>query len=504
MKKLFCLWMMMLVLWPLAAVAAPLRVDGGDIVGTREDGVSIYRGIPYAAPPVGKLRWQPPQPVVPWSGVRACTDFGPSCPQPASKLSTAGPTSEDCLYLNIWAPPGNPTNAPVMVWIHGGGFTIGSAANPIYDGKNFAKRGVVLVSINYRLGPFGFLAHPWLSAESADHVSGNYGLLDQIAALHWVQRNISKFGGDPNRVTIFGESAGAVSVTALMATPASKELFSSVIAESGSAEGVRRSLAQAEQDGAALAQRLGCNDLESLRAVTPDDLLKAARPAVGLGARGTKFEPVTDGKLFPQAPGEVWEQGRMHHVRLMVGTNADEGTLFAHSYPIFTRAQYEKAFARVFGDDAGTAEPIFGLRDGETPRHGVARFVTVFAFVAPARRMARDAAREHMPVYEYHFERPVPGVLGNVLGATHAAELPYVFGTLGERYGDSDRQLSDLMMADWVRFAQGQDPWERYRPDRDNYEVFADGASMKSGLLRDACDMADRMQAHLRELLDKT
>ncbi|HEU4388948.1 MAG TPA: carboxylesterase family protein, partial [Blastocatellia bacterium] len=278
-----------------------VRVDGGTISGTASDGVRSYKGIPFAAPPVGDLRWKPPQPVVGWEGVRECTVFGPECPQapyPAGSMYYTPPQkqSEDCLYLNVWTAANAGEKRPVMVWIHGGALTRGSGAHRTYDGTSFAKKGVVLVTVNYRLGPLGYLAHPDLSAESPNHSSGNYGVLDQIAALKWVKKNIAAFGGDPNRVTIFGESAGSWSVNVLVATPLSKGLFHRAIGESGGQFGPgmrlkedRNNLPSAEKVGTAFAKAAGADSIKALRALPADKIVDV-------------FNNDTEGKKFRTQP----------------------------------------------------------------------------------------------------------------------------------------------------------------------------------------------------------
>jgi para-nitrobenzyl esterase len=274
LKPLFCCaGAVTLALCCLAFVPpGNVKVEGGLISGTTADGVRSFKGIPYAAPPVGELRWKAPQPIVSWQGVRACNAFGPDCPQaPYTQnslyYSAPRPQSEDCLYLNVWTAANANAKRPVLVWIHGGALTRGSGATPTYDGTNFAKQGVVLVTINYRLGPLGYLAHPELTSESPQHASGNYGVLDQIAALKWVQKNIAAFGGDPNNVTIFGESAGSWSVNVLVAAPLAKGLFQRAIGESGSTFGPLPKLTAAEQGGVAFAKAAGADSLQALRAV---------------------------------------------------------------------------------------------------------------------------------------------------------------------------------------------------------------------------------------------
>src|SRR6185437_5415744 len=306
--------------------------DGGRVEGTAENGLAVYRGIPFAAPPIRDLRWRAPQPVKPWRGVRRGDKFAPGCMQAAGPATAVQPPSEDCLYLNVWTPAlSSSERLPVMVWIHGGGFRAGATSEPIYDGAELAKKGVVLVSITYRLGAFGFLAHPGLSAENPEHVSGNYGLLDMIAGLHWVQRNIAAFGGDPSRVTIFGESAGGIAVSMLCASPLAKGLFSGAISESGGSFGPTRpttfpgenmkTLKQAETDGQSFIQKAGFSSIAELRK-TPADKLPS-----GFGMPGGW--PIVDGYVITGDQYELYEARKYNDVPVLVGYNSDEGASFS-------------------------------------------------------------------------------------------------------------------------------------------------------------------------------
>src|SRR5579871_6626591 len=280
-------------LWAVAicsalSAPAPVKVESGLLQGAGEDGLTVYRGIPYAAPPVGNLRWRPPQPAPKWEGVRAATEYGRACMQTNAAIKNLPAPSEDCLFVNVWTPAtGANQRLPVMVWIHGGGFTAGTPAEQLYHGEWLAKKGVVVVSVGYRLGVFGFLAHPELSAETDRHVSGNYGLLDTIAGLQWVQRNIGALGGDPKRVTVFGESAGAIAVSQLCASPLAKGLFQAAISESGGSFGPVRAgggpgenmqpLEAAEKAGAAWAQSVGASSVTELRKISAEKLQAAAQ-----------------------------------------------------------------------------------------------------------------------------------------------------------------------------------------------------------------------------------
>ena len=351
-------------------------VQGGVISGAQADGVWSYLGIPYAAPPIGELRWRPPQPVESWEGTRSCLRYGPSCPQQTSLLETAllgvGRTSEDCLYLNVWTPARSPDEKlPVMVWIHGGSFTSGSGSMPVYAGEKLAGAGdVVVVTINYRLGPFGFLAHPELSKESPRGVSGNYGLLDQIAALKWVRHNIAAFGGDPQRVTAFGESAGAISILDLMASPLAGGLFqraivqSGILLEAGLGSQTGTTLAQAEQAGEAFARRAGVDSsgaaaLAAMRGLSADELLAAAGQKGDFLTAGLSYKPVVDGYVLPDSATDVFAAGRQLDVPLLIGSNSDEGETFVAQMGSPTPAQYRAYIRAAFGESADAVLALY-------------------------------------------------------------------------------------------------------------------------------------------------
>lgn len=400
-----------------------VRLDSGLISGTSEGQISEYLGIPYAAPPIGELRWRPPQKVAAWKGLRSCEWFAPACVQSKSKHEIRR-MSEDCLYLNIWTPAKRTDEGlPVMFWIHGGAFRIGSGSFKEFQGKNLAKKGVIVVTINYRIGPLGFLAHPLLRAESEHEACGNYGLLDQIAALEWVKRNISGFGGDPNRVTIFGESAGGASVTALMISPLAKGLFSQAISESGTLFGDRYflpkangSLAQALKSGVNYAKALGCDKaddvLAALRKKSAADLIEAAK--------NFQFGPVFDDWVIPQYPEITFSSGAFVQIPLIIGVNGDEGSLWFKK---------DRAKAAQFGLDA---------------------------FVKPAYFIAGCVKK----TFFYHFSRAPATEMGKQFGSYHAAEVSYVFGTLDKSrgYNEVDFTLSEKMMNYWVNFVKTGDP----------------------------------------------
>ena len=332
MKRFFSL-AILVVGMAAAETPARVKVDGGLLQGTSADGLTVYRGIPFAAPPVGELRWRAPQPAAKWEGVKQADRFGARCYQ-GGRGAPGVDTSEDCLYLNVWSPAKSARDrVPVLVWIYGGGFSAGATSEPTYSGEKLAKRGVVLVSIAYRVGQMGFFAHPGLSAENQHHVSGNYGLLDMISGLEWVQRNIAAFGGDPHHVTIFGESAGGIAVSMLCASPLAKGLFQGAISQSGGSFGPPRPgatlpgenmkrLVDAESSGAAYARSAGAESIADLRKVTADKL-----PAGGRG--GGMSWPIIDGYVIPDDQYKLYAAGKFNDTPILVGYNSDEGQTFS-------------------------------------------------------------------------------------------------------------------------------------------------------------------------------
>jgi para-nitrobenzyl esterase len=445
-----------------AGDVAVVHLDTGIISGipgsTAE--VRVYKGIPFAAPPVGNLRWRAPQPVTRWDGVLKAEKFSPTCMQNANGPA-AQPTSEDCLYLNVWTTAKSAgERRPVMVWIYGGGFTGGSGSEPRYDGDALSQKGVVVVTFNYRLGAFGFLAHPELTKESDRRASGNYGLMDQVAALEWVQRNVSAFGGDPRKVTIFGESAGAISVADLLVSPQSKGLFIRAIGESGAWMGLgvakARQLAEAEDAGVKLADALAAKSLAEMRQAPADAVLKAGR---GSG-------PIVDGWLLPEAPDKVFSQGKQHPVSVLVGSNKDEGTFFlppavADRFTAQARQRYSDMadhFLSLYpagSDEAATTSQLMAFRDE-----------AAWAM----RTWARLQTKAKSKAYLYYFTHEPPAAAdgkggGRGRGATYTAEISYVFQTPGSRpWTEADRQLSDTMSSYWVNFAATGDPNGRNLP----------------------------------------
>jgi len=500
--------------------APSVRVDGGLISGVildAESKIRAYKGVPFAAPPVGTLRWKPPQPVKPWDGIRTCTKAGSACPQPKQMVfgNETIEQSEDCLYLNIWTPAkGADAGLPVMFWIHGGGFTTGTGGLRFYDGESLARKGVVVVTINYRLGPLGFMAHPLLTQESKNGSSGNYGLLDQIHALKWVQRNIKAFGGNPECVMIFGESAGAVSVAQLMVTPLAKDLFHRALAQSGGPGANCRKLKErsgklesGEAMGERLAGLLGCKDgpdpLAKLRAKTPEEILKAADPAQGLFGKGMKFGPVVDGWVLPDDPRRMWEQGKQHPVPFVAGSNADEGTIFLKQLPIKRVLGYKLVVRTMFRSHAQEILRLFPSENDEDVPQALNKLTSVTAFIHPARFMVRSMERIRKPAGLYFFTR-VPDLAKSMkLGAFHGLEIAYVFGNARPemKLGAMDRKLSDTMRAYWVNFARTGNPngtglpkWPVYDAEKDEHLELGDEVQAKAGLYREACDLLDKLR----------
>jgi para-nitrobenzyl esterase len=445
----------------LAQPVAPIRVESGRVQGTSENGLTVYRGIPFAAPPVGDLRWRAPQPAAKWEGVREAAKFGPS---PIQGTRNGPDMSEDCLYLNVWSPAKSADDRiPVLVWIFGGGFAGGATSDPMFDGAKLAQKGVVLVTIAYRVGQLGFLAHPELSAESPNHVSGNYGLLDQIAGLQWVKKNIAAFGGDPHKVTLFGESAGGISVSMLCASPLAKGLFAGAISESGGSFGPPRPvtfpgenlkrLADAERGGEAFAKSAGVSTIAALRQLAPDQL-PASR---GLGG----FWPIIDGWVIPDDQYRLYSAGKYNDTPILVGYNSDEGASFSPpktpaDYIASTKARYGK-----FADDLIRAYPAGSNTVLKTARD-LARDAAFGWHTWSWARLA--AGKGKSPVFYYYFDQHPDYPEGSPragYGSPHGSEVAYVFERLNSHSPQttkSDLEISDAMSTYWVNFAQHGDP----------------------------------------------
>jgi para-nitrobenzyl esterase len=488
---------------PIATVGA------GQLRGSLTyDGVAIFKNVPFAEPPVGDLRWREPIPAKAWTGIRDAANFGPACVQTGHLNAVS---SEDCLQLNIWTPTWPMKSpVPVLVWFHGGGNTAGSAIEPLFNGENFARHGVIIVNANYRLGIFGFFAHPELTKESTHHSSGNYALLDQIMALQWVHDNIVNFGGDPANVTIIGESAGSMDVNTLLTTPKSKGLFVRAIAESGAA-GDAQSLAEAEKKGEALAARLnisGDGSIAKLRAVSSDDLLKASTQ--NPGGSGAMLGIDVDGWVLPESPAKAFAAGHEHKVPLLFGNNSQElQKPFAGA-----ATDLRTAISMQFGPLADRALAVYGLNgtvdpppDPEFGNVG-AQWATDSAFrCATVQELSWHTAAGN-PAYEYQFSISVHGKESE--GAPHASEIPFVFGTLPvwqrmRGYTLSDRQYAPVIQEYWVNFAKTGDPngaglmnWPRFDPAARAYLDFTDaGPVSKQGLRRSVCDVYNENRRRL-------
>jgi para-nitrobenzyl esterase len=449
-----------------------VKTGSGKVKGTMssDSQVRTFLGIPYAAPPVGPLRWKPPQPAEKWRGVRSAISFGSRCMQPKlyeDMIFRDSGESEDCLTLNVWTPAKNKNaRLPVMVWIYGGGFTTGGTSEPRQDGEHLAHKGVLVVSMNYRLGVFGFLALPELVQESSHQAAGNYGLMDQVAALRWVQRNIAAFGGDPKNVTLFGESAGSISVSAQMASPMSSGLFAHAIGESGGAfwrEGSAfPSLSVSEKRGEKFVQSaFGNSNVTSLRNISAEDLLHKANDY-----HHSAFRPNIDGEFLPESVPAIYAQGKQTHVPLLAGWNKNEG-----------RAE------DVIALDRPALESLKEMATKRFPSHAE-EFLSVYAALndAEAARAAGDFAGDLFiaystwawleaqvetggaPVYRYRFDLGSPGdpVHPAAIGAFHSDDIEYVFGNLDSRNGANwrpeDYKLSELMQSYWTNFAKTGDP----------------------------------------------
>ena len=453
------------------AGAVPAQTGGGVLVktasgaleGTRDriSGVAAFTGIPYAQPPLGDLRWRAPQPVKDWQGVRRADAFGPRAmqlPLFGDMVFRSQGMSEDCLYLNVWTPArSSQERLPVLVYFFGGGFVGGDGSEPRYDGASLARRGIVTVTVTFRLGVFGFLAHPELTRESARHASGNYGLMDQSAALGWVQKNIGAFGGDSRRVTIAGESAGSFSVSAQMASPWSKSLIAGAIGESGSLLGTRPTppLADAERRGSKFAAGLGATTLAALRALPADAILGATA-----GRDAPRFGAIVDGDFLPRPPAEIYAAGRQAHVPLLVGWNSQEsdaGGVLGKDAP--TPENFAKALRTVFGDRAADAAMFYPASTDEEARQSATDLASD-RFIAFSTWKWYDLQRRTggRPVFRYYFSRPRPGATG----AVHSAEIEYALGNLGSNkvyaWTPEDYHVSEIMEGYFANFVKTGDP----------------------------------------------
>ncbi len=439
-----------------------VKTDAGLISGTTNSNgdIHIYRGIPFAAPPVGNLRWKAPQPVQPWSGVKKCNAFGPSPMQGAPVpfymwseefLIPKSPISEDCLYLNVWSgAKSSSEKRPVIVWIYGGGFISGGTGVPIYDGEAMAKKGIVYVSINYRVGIFSFFAYPELTKESGRNASGNYGLMDQLAGLQWVQKNIAAFGGDPGNVTIAGQSAGSFSVNDLVASPLGKGLFQKAIGESGASFSSIATLQMAEQSGIEMAKSLNASSLSELRKIPADELLKKAK---------TSFRPIIDGYVLPASVSDIYAQGKENKVPLLTGWNDNEGTLFG---PVKSAELYKKDINEKYGASAVTVLKFYPADNDSIAALSQYKLSSDIIMGSQNYTWANLQSDQGSKVFVYRFARKVPGY-GQYAkyGAFHTGEVPYAYDNLKfvkRPWEAIDHLLAKIISSYWVNFARTGNP----------------------------------------------
>ncbi len=487
-----------LLVGAVSAIEEPVQLTYGQLSGVNTAGGQAFLGIPFAAPPVGDLRWKAPQPPTPWQGVRAADKHGPACMQ-----RRAAYMSEDCLYLNVWTEAESADEQlPVMVWIHGGGWTSGANSVGIYNGEAFAANEVVLVSVNYRMSGFGWMAHPQLSAESEHGVSGNYGILDHIAALEWVQDNISQFGGDPDNVTIFGESAGGGSVYALLATPLAEGLFHKAISEStwitpnnvtnlDTANGI--TVSAEERGEVAIAAKLeelgmsGGDTLENMRALSADQIMEM-RLGVSL---------IVDGWVFPKSPVEIFAEGSHNIVPLLAGINDGEGLFFIRPDRIFgSVSEQREARTEEFGSFAGNLMDYYIADNDEGIFDVEVDYNTDSWFARPTREIIHSVARSAEDSYMYVFTRNLRDPSER---APHAMELRYVFNTLPEDASETDQDIAKLLNSYWTQFAKTGTPngdglpqWPAYNLETQVHQVI--GAEVKQGsmLRKEQLDELDR------------
>lgn len=529
--KTFCLGMILQAALIAACACVPavggvndcrdIPTDKGAVMGrfNEKSNICSYKGIPYAAPPVGDLRFAPPRPAQPWTETLKAGKFGNECVQFPMGLAPASEPvgSEDCLYLNVWQPAGA-DKLPVMVWIHGGGFVLGSGSQDLYDGTNLAVMGdVIVVTINYRLGPFGFLAHPSLA--DANGKTGNFGLMDMVAALQWVHDNIAGFGGDPGNVTVFGQSAGGMAVSLLTVSPKTRGLFQKAIIQSGSATVLKKTHDQENANGEKAAQRLGCADpaaaAQCLRAVDAVAMMKTLKPAIGLMSdaeltEGFPFHPVIDGDLLPDNPVKLLQSGNYDKsLKIMIGTTKDEASLFLMQKKVVTEDDFKKTFASdmrmvkaSFGINVDSDKVLdyYPISNYASPRDAYNDLFSDLAFTCPTRLHASLLADNGGEVYLYHFLRaPSTTGLFKDLGAFHSAELFFIFNNwkfMGMNVGSAEnRPLGAHMAALWASFARtgrpeagGVPAWPAFKSAAPQYLHLDLAPEIKTGLKTRECE----------------
>jgi para-nitrobenzyl esterase len=499
-----------------------IRIDSGEIQGEVDGATRRFRGIPFAAPPIGALRWKPPQPVKPWDGVRTTTSYSGKCPQNGNLLGPAS-AEEDCLYLNVWTPePAPQRRLPVMIWLHGGSNISGSASDEIplgiggyiFDGRHIAEnQQVVVVTTNYRLGVLGFFSHPALDAEDARGVSGNQGLLDQRMAFDWVRRNIAAFGGDPDKVTIFGESAGSIDICFHMMSQVSRGLFHRAISQSGGCTRYARTRSTAEAEMSKFGAAVGCTDaagvLDCLRALPVTTLLVPApvdggqpKAAGGIPYQGGTpqwdFTVTVDGDVLSAQPRAIVDSGDFAKVPYLIGSNTDEGTIFHVFEPeVMTEEEYRAALRRRFGDDADAIAAHYPVSDFPRPQEALMRVTGDTSLVCATYDTARRVAAGGVPVYLYNFDRPIPisALAGFNLRATHGAEIAYIFETAPPDLPEPDVALGRMMQGYWARHAIAGDPnggsapaWPAWKRDADVRLNFNLEPIVVTDFRRELCD----------------
>lgn len=506
-RKSSVLWCALLLLSSVAAaLGGPVATESGQISGVHvgdDKAVTVFKGIPFAAPPVDALRWKPPQRAAAWEGVRACDEFGSASAQyNERKKQMREDSSEDCLYLNIWsAAERGGEKRPVMVWIHGGGFTSGSGHQSTYDGEAFARNGVVLVTINYRLGALGFFAHPLLDEESEHGVSGNYGILDQIAALQWVQRNIAAFGGDPDNVTIFGESAGGAAVSILCASPLAEGLFHRAVAQSpwitdssiAPLDKPARTYESVQSVGIRLAKKLlgeGAEvTLDALRAAPAVELAKHSPGAFRLPA-------AIDGWVLPLHPVRAFTEGKQHDIPFIAGVTHDEGIMFTKfPAPFDSVDAYKQKRREQYGAHADAVLAQYPAEVKKDIYKAVVQHTTDAWFVQPTRTMVQGMSKINRKTFLYEFTHV--NTWNPIMRATHASELVFLFNTIPEdKVTKTNKPLSEAMMKYWIQFAKKGNPnvkdlpeWPRYNSRTDRHIVLGETIETGTALRKEACDM---------------
>lgn len=492
---------------PSTPAANIAQIDSGTIEGVIETGRVSFKGIPYAQAPVGNLRWKPPQPAKSWQGTRPAKQFGNDCMQTVTNANTVG-TSEDCLYINVFKPttakPGD--KLPVRVWIHGGGFAFGASSDPIYDNPGDPKEGIVYVNFNYRVNVFGFLAHPGLTAESPDKASGNYGLMDQIAALKWVRSNIAQFGGDPDNVTLNGESAGASSIGYLLVSPLAKGLFKRVIMQSTYGFHPQKTLAQAEQWS---VQRYG-SDIAALRALPASQVLKMNVPASGIAIDAPIYgnedwEPNIDGLVLKKSIRQAWKDGDFSTADMMIGDNENEGYLFMMIRgPLVTPEQktvanFQSLLRSTYAESPEEALSVYPVASDNDVLEQLSFAYGDAAFHNSSREMSRYMVTRTPNVYRYLFTKhsASPYMINGKPVATHFDEVPYVFGgvSTGEKYAPSDVATSIAMQEAWRRFIKTGNPnggkvvWPAYDATDPHLEFGDAGQTIGAGHRNAALDL---------------